>query len=112
MPMRFANIMRLNEKGEGEFMSMRWGFVGKDDTAPTRPKHMHARSETIDTLPTFKILGVVPQTSLAKLPVRCIVLNCSTRHNVATAWLRPGQWSRTSHRSIANVLLPLKLVPA
>lgn len=53
-PMRFANIMRLNTDGERELVQMRWGFAGKDDAAPTRPKHMHARSETIDTLPTFK----------------------------------------------------------
>ena len=53
-PMRTANIMRLNANGEREMVQMRWGFAGKDDAAPTRPKHMHARSETIDTLPTFK----------------------------------------------------------
>lgn len=53
-PMRFANIMRLNANGEREMVSMRWGFAGKDDAAPTRPKHMHARCETIHTLPTFK----------------------------------------------------------
>ena len=53
-PMRFANIMRLNANNERELVQMRWGFAGKDDAAPTRPKHMHARSETIDTLPTFK----------------------------------------------------------
>ncbi|MFM9850155.1 MAG: SOS response-associated peptidase family protein [Hyphomicrobiaceae bacterium] len=53
-PMRIANIMRLNADGEREMVSMRWGFAGKDDTAPTRPKHMHARCETIERLPTFK----------------------------------------------------------
>ncbi|MFM9848915.1 MAG: SOS response-associated peptidase [Hyphomicrobiaceae bacterium] len=53
-PTRTANIMRLNTSGDRELVSMRWGFAGKDDVAPTRPKHMHARSETIDTLPTFK----------------------------------------------------------
>ncbi len=53
-PMRFANIMRLDAHGERELVPMRWGFAGKGDRAPTRPRHMHARSETIDTLPTFK----------------------------------------------------------
>lgn len=53
-PMRFANIVRLSANGEREMVSRRWGFAGKDDVAPTRPKHMHARSETIHTLPTFK----------------------------------------------------------
>ncbi len=52
-PMRFANIMRLNDNREREMVSMRWGFAGKDDAAPTRPKHMHARCETIERLPTF-----------------------------------------------------------
>jgi putative SOS response-associated peptidase YedK len=52
-PMRFANIIRLNEHGEREVVSMRWGFAGKNDVKPLRPKHMHARSETIDRLPTF-----------------------------------------------------------
>lgn len=52
-PMRFANIMGLNARGERELVPMRWGFAGKDDRAPTRPRHMHARSETVDTLPTF-----------------------------------------------------------
>jgi len=52
-PMRFANIIRLNEAGEREVVSMRWSFAGKGDKNPSRPKHMHARSETIDRLPTF-----------------------------------------------------------
>lgn len=53
-PMRFANIMRLDANGECEMVSMRWGFAGEDDVGPTRPKHMHARCETIERLPTFK----------------------------------------------------------
>ncbi len=32
---------------------MRWGFAGKGDASPARPKHMHARCETVDRLPTF-----------------------------------------------------------
>lgn len=52
-PMRFANIIRLNATGARELVAMRWGFAGRDDAAPTRPKHMHARSETIDNRPTF-----------------------------------------------------------
>src|SRR6188768_1172716 len=52
-PMRFANIIRLNDAGEREVVPMRWGFAGKGDWNPARPKHMHARSETIDRLPTF-----------------------------------------------------------
>lgn len=52
-PMRFASIMRLNAAGEREVVSMRWGFAGKGDINPSRPKHMHARCETVDRLPTF-----------------------------------------------------------
>ncbi len=52
-PMRFANIMRLGATAARELVAMRWGFAGRDDPAPTRPKHMHARSETIDNRPTF-----------------------------------------------------------
>lgn len=52
-PMRFANVMRLNATGARELVPMRWGFAGRDDAAPTRPKHMHARCETIDNRPTF-----------------------------------------------------------
>jgi putative SOS response-associated peptidase YedK len=52
-PMRFAKVMRLGAHGERELIDMRWGFAGKDDAAPARPRHMHARAETVDTLPTF-----------------------------------------------------------
>lgn len=52
-PMRFANIMRLNASGARELVPMRWGFAGKDDQNPARPRHMHARGETVDRLPTF-----------------------------------------------------------
>lgn len=52
--MRFANIIRLNEAGEREVVPMRWGFAAKADKNPSRPKHMHARSETIDRLPNGK----------------------------------------------------------
>lgn len=52
-PMCFASILRLGQNGERELASMRWGFAGKDDADPSRPKHMHARAETVDRLPTF-----------------------------------------------------------
>ena len=53
-PMCMARIMRLNATGGRELASMRWGFAGKGDPDPRRPRHMHARAETIDKLPTFK----------------------------------------------------------
>ncbi len=52
-PMRFASILRLNAAGAREMVQMRWGFAGKDDPNPGKPKHMHARAETVERLPTF-----------------------------------------------------------
>lgn len=52
-PMRFAAIVRLNAEGEREPVQMRWGFAEAGAPNPARPKHMHARCETIDTRPTF-----------------------------------------------------------
>jgi hypothetical protein len=40
---RFASVMRLGSQGHREVVSMRWGFAGKNDAAPTWPKHMHVR---------------------------------------------------------------------
>lgn len=52
-PMRMAFVLRLNADGQREVAEMRWGFADKNASSPARPKHMHARAETIDTLPTF-----------------------------------------------------------
>jgi len=52
-PMRMARIMRLDAQGQRELVPMRWGFAGVDDRNPSRPKHMHARAETVDRLRTF-----------------------------------------------------------
>ncbi len=41
--MRFANIIRLNEAGEREVVSMRWGFAGKVRREPI-PTEAHARA--------------------------------------------------------------------
>lgn len=51
-PMRFASVLRLVDSGP-ELTPMRWGFAGVGDKEPSRPRHMHARTETADTLPTF-----------------------------------------------------------
>lgn len=54
-PMRMAQIMRLNADGQRELVPMRWGFPDpKSPTPLLRPKHMHARGETVDKLPTFR----------------------------------------------------------
>lgn len=52
-PMRFAHILRLDADGRREVVPMRWGFPDRRASAPGRPKHMHARAETIDERPTF-----------------------------------------------------------
>jgi putative SOS response-associated peptidase YedK len=52
-PMRPAFIMRLNASAEREMMPMRWGFSGVNNKTPSKPRHIHARSEIVDTLRTF-----------------------------------------------------------
>ena len=52
-PMRPAYIMRLDPGGQRIMVPMRWGFSGVNDKTPSKPRHIHARSETIDTLRTF-----------------------------------------------------------
>lgn len=51
-PMRMAKIMRLGEDGKRELIDMRWGFSKPGNTS-FKPDHMHARSETVDSRPTF-----------------------------------------------------------
>jgi putative SOS response-associated peptidase YedK len=51
-PMRSALIIRLDEAGKRESTRMRWGF-SNPGSASFKPDHMHARSETIDSKPTF-----------------------------------------------------------
>lgn len=52
-PMRFAHVIHLGEDGERRVTPMRWGFSDRRADGPAIPKHMHARCETIDRLPTF-----------------------------------------------------------
>lgn len=52
-PMRMASVLHLDEKGDRRTTQMRWGFAEAGAPNPARPKHMHARCETIDTRPTF-----------------------------------------------------------
>jgi putative SOS response-associated peptidase YedK len=52
-PVRDASVM-VWEDGVYNMKRMRWGFARKSAQAPgLRPDHIHARAETIDTLPTF-----------------------------------------------------------
>lgn len=53
-PMRAAHVIRLNDTCIRETVPMRWGFIDRASAAPfARPRHMHARGETVDRLPTF-----------------------------------------------------------
>jgi putative SOS response-associated peptidase YedK len=53
-PMRDARVIRLNVAGRREVVGMRWGWPDRWSKTPMDwPKHMHAKSETIDRLPTF-----------------------------------------------------------
>ena len=52
-PVRDASVL-VWEDGLYTMKRMRWGFAKKGAKAPgSRPDHIHARAETIDTLPTF-----------------------------------------------------------
>lgn len=52
-PMRLAHVIHLGADGERVATPMRWGFVDKKPGARDFPRHMHARSETIERLQTF-----------------------------------------------------------
>lgn len=52
-PMRMAQILHLDDSGARVMTPMRWGFSKKSAVSPSRPDHMHARAETVDSLPTF-----------------------------------------------------------
>jgi putative SOS response-associated peptidase YedK len=53
-PMRSASVIQLDANGQRGTVAMRWGFADVRAKTPLeRPRHMHARAETIDTLPTF-----------------------------------------------------------
>jgi putative SOS response-associated peptidase YedK len=54
-PMRFATVVTLGEDGSRKAIQMRWGMVARHAKDPmSGTKHIHARAETIDTLPTFR----------------------------------------------------------
>ena len=50
-PMRDARVICLDANGDRASIPMRWGWPASGPV--DRPKHIHARAETIDTLPTF-----------------------------------------------------------
>lgn len=53
-PMRLCQIIHLDDSGVRANSAMRWGLADARARSPLeRPKHIHARAETIDQLPTF-----------------------------------------------------------
>jgi len=53
-PMRLCQIIHLDDADVRANSAMRWGFADARAKSPLeRPKHIHARAETIDQLPTF-----------------------------------------------------------
>lgn len=53
-PMRLCQVIHLDSVGTRTNSAMRWGFADARSKSPLdRPKHMHARAETIDRLPAF-----------------------------------------------------------
>ena len=54
-PMRFAQVIALDNYGVRRSVSMRWGLIPPhaEDAKQAKP-HIHARAETIDTKPTFR----------------------------------------------------------
>lgn len=54
-PMRFADVIALDAKGERATVRMRWGLVPANAQDPNiGTKFIHARAETIDEKPTFR----------------------------------------------------------
>ncbi len=51
-PMRMAKVIRLGEDGRPELTPMKWGF-SKPENPSFKSDHMHARSETVESKPTF-----------------------------------------------------------
>jgi putative SOS response-associated peptidase YedK len=52
-PMRMVPVIHLNTAGERVITPMTWAFTDRKAQGPRIPKHMHARGETVDRLPTF-----------------------------------------------------------
>ena len=53
-PMRLCQVIHCDDSEARKNSVMRWGFADARAKSPLeRPKHMHARAETIDQLPTF-----------------------------------------------------------
>jgi len=54
-PMRVARVIIRGDAGGRESVAMRWGMVARHAKDPhSGTKHIHARAETVDRLPTFR----------------------------------------------------------
>ncbi len=52
-PMRTAWVIHLDADGQRIVSLMVWGFLERGPSGRDIPRHMHARAETVDRLPTF-----------------------------------------------------------
>lgn len=64
-PMRSAIVVHLGGDGQRIATPMTWGFTDREAHGRRKPRHMHARGETVDRLPTFadafhERRGIVP----------------------------------------------------
>jgi putative SOS response-associated peptidase YedK len=54
-PMRLASVITVDDDGVRRSLRMRWGMVAHHAADPLHgTKHIHARAETIEKLPTFR----------------------------------------------------------
>jgi putative SOS response-associated peptidase YedK len=53
-PMRMVPVIHLDAVGRRVITPMTWSFTDRKPQGARIPKHMHARGETVDRLPTFR----------------------------------------------------------
>jgi putative SOS response-associated peptidase YedK len=103
--MRDARVIRLTEAGKPKLVSMRWGWPDRWAGMPDdRPRQMHAKSETVDVLRTFKDSFT---TRRGILPVRTVNVGEEVGKKVIQHVLTPRDgkplgiaviWDRVSNR--------------
>lgn len=96
-PMRLAKIMRLGEDGKRELVDMRWGFSKPGNTS-FKPDHMHARSETVDTRPTFS-------ESFSERRGICFVATFNEGEELPSGRTKQWVFSPKDHKPIAIAII-------
>lgn len=96
-PMRMARIVRLGEDGKREMADMRWGFSRVGNTS-FKPDHMHARSETVDSRPTFS-------ESFAERRGICFVATFNEGEELPSGKTKQWVFSPGDHQPIAIAVI-------